>query len=71
VSECLLEAREVVVYRREVLVLDRASLQVKRGEAVALVGPNAAGKSTFLRALAGLLPLAGGRLAVKGRPIGD
>jgi iron complex transport system ATP-binding protein len=71
VSGSLLEAREVVVYRREARVLDGANLLLDPGEAVALVGPNAAGKSTFLRALAGLLPLAGGRLAVKGRPIGE
>src|SRR4029450_13413384 len=66
-----LEAREVVVYRRDARVLEGASLVLQPGEAVALVGPNAAGKSTFLRALAGLLPLAGGSLAVKGRPIGE
>ncbi|GAA1613361.1 ABC transporter ATP-binding protein [Saccharothrix algeriensis] len=32
------------------------------GEVVALLGPNGAGKTTALRALAGLLPLHGGRL---------
>ncbi len=34
------------------------------GEALQLTGPNGAGKSTLLRALAGLLPLAAGRLVL-------
>ncbi|MFF0488740.1 ABC transporter ATP-binding protein [Nocardia sp. NPDC004068] len=37
------------------------------GEVVALLGPNGAGKTTALRALAGLLPLDGGRIAVGDR----
>ncbi|MEU8899828.1 ABC transporter ATP-binding protein [Nocardia sp. NPDC048505] len=39
-------------------------LTAEPGEVVALLGPNGAGKSTALRALAGLLPLTGGRIAV-------
>jgi molybdate transport system ATP-binding protein len=41
-------------------VLD-VELMVARGETVALLGPNGAGKTTALRALAGLVPLTGGR----------
>ena len=35
-------------------------LEVRAGEVVSLIGANGAGKSTTLRALAGLVPLAGG-----------
>ncbi|WP_227980663.1 ABC transporter ATP-binding protein [Nocardia spumae] len=40
------------------------SLTAEPGEVVALLGPNGAGKTTALRAMAGLVPLRGGRLAV-------
>jgi molybdate transport system ATP-binding protein len=52
------------------LRLDRlnldADVRAGAGEVLALLGPNGAGKSTVLRALAGLLRLAGGRVAVDG-----
>jgi len=49
--------------RLDRLALD-AGLCVAAGEVVALLGPNGSGKSTVLRALAGLLPLAGGRVSL-------
>jgi molybdate transport system ATP-binding protein len=45
------------------LDLDMA-FTVGQGEVVALLGPNGSGKSTTLRALMGLLPLAGGRVTL-------
>jgi molybdate transport system ATP-binding protein len=52
------------------LRLDRlnldAVLSAGAGEVVALLGPNGAGKSTVLRALAGLLRLAGGKVELDG-----
>jgi molybdate transport system ATP-binding protein len=41
------------------------------GEVVGLLGPNGAGKSTLLRALAGLLPLSGGRIALDDAVLDD
>lgn len=48
------------------MVLKDVTLDVAWGEAVALVGANGAGKSTFLRIAAGALTPTGGRLEVGG-----
>ena len=39
------------------------------GVCVALIGPNGAGKSTLLKAIAGLLPVAGGRILWRGTKV--
>lgn len=48
-----------------------ARLVVPPGRVLALLGPNGAGKTTVLRALAGLLPLTGGRIALGGDVLDD
>ena len=48
-----------------------AAFTVTSGEVVALLGPNGSGKSTTLRALVGLLPLAGGRVVLDGTVLED
>jgi len=42
------------------------SFEVGAGEALIVTGPNGSGKSSLLRAIAGLLPLAAGRIAFEG-----
>lgn len=42
----------------------RAAFRAERGRTLALLGPNGAGKSTLVDALAGLVPVAGGRIAL-------
>jgi branched-chain amino acid transport system ATP-binding protein len=42
------------------------SLRVKAGEVVTIIGANGAGKSTLLKGIAGLEPLAGGRVLFDG-----
>lgn len=46
-------------------------LQVEAGTTVALLGPNGSGKSTAVWALAGVLPVDGGRVALAGRVLDD
>lgn len=59
---------DLCVTRGGRVVLDRLSFSLAAGQALIVTGPNGAGKSTLLRALAGLLPRAGGSIALAGGP---
>jgi zinc/manganese transport system ATP-binding protein len=48
-------------------ILSDVSLTIGHGEFVAVLGPNGAGKSTLMKAILGLVPLAGGSIDVLGR----
>jgi sulfonate transport system ATP-binding protein len=50
-------------------VLSDLSLSVAAGEILVVVGPSGCGKSTLLRGLAGLLPVAAGRVLADGVPV--
>lgn len=52
-------------YRRKV-VLRSISLSVRRGEVIALLGPNGSGKTTCFYCIAGLVPADGGRVLLDG-----
>lgn len=59
-----IEASGLSVERGDRIVFGNLDFQLDAGEALLVTGPNGAGKSTLLRALAGLLPLAAGRIEV-------
>lgn len=65
----LLEARDVSVRYSGILALEKFSLTIAANEIVAIVGANGAGKSTFLRAITGLVPIAGGDVLLDGKSI--
>ncbi len=48
-------------------VLKDVSLAIQPGEFIGVLGPNGAGKTTLMRAILGLLPPSGGRIAVFGK----
>ena len=50
-------------------MLRDVSLDVAKGEIVALVGSNGAGKTTLLRAISGVQPITGGAIVFDGKPI--
>jgi NitT/TauT family transport system ATP-binding protein len=54
---------------RELLAVDRVSLDVSEGEFVALLGPSGCGKSTVLNIMAGLLPATGGTVLIDDEPL--
>ena len=50
----------------DLTAISGVSLEVREGEAVALIGSNGAGKTTTLRTISGLLPLRAGRIEFEG-----
>jgi branched-chain amino acid transport system ATP-binding protein len=62
----MLELDRVNCHYAKVHVLHDVSLEVKRGEIVCLIGPNAAGKTTTLRVIAGLKAPSAGNLRYLG-----
>jgi branched-chain amino acid transport system ATP-binding protein len=66
----MLEVSALDVFYGKQQVLRGLTLRVATGEIVALIGPNAAGKSTTLRVLAGLKRATEGTIALAGQRIG-
>ena len=50
-------------------VVDGLDLTIEPGEILVLTGPSGCGKSTVLRAIAGLLPVSGGRVLADAEPV--
>lgn len=65
----MLELKDVKAGYGKAEVLHGVSLEVRRGEAVALVGPNGAGKTTVIRTIVGELPLFEGSIGFNGEDI--
>ena len=63
----VLDATGVAKRFGAVQALKNASLQVGRGQVVALMGANGAGKSTFIKILTGVLKPDAGHVKIKGR----
>jgi len=62
----MLHVRDLTASYGSLQVLFGVDLDVGEGEIVALLGTNGAGKSTVLRAVAGLIPSTGGTVALDG-----
>lgn len=65
----MLEVRHISVHYGDVQAVKDVSLQVEEGNIAVLLGPNAAGKSTTLRAISGILRVRSGEIALDGEPI--
>jgi ABC-2 type transport system ATP-binding protein len=65
-NESVIDVRDATIRFGSFTAVDKANLQVGRGEIFGLLGPNGSGKTTLIRALCGLLPLAHGSARVLG-----
>jgi branched-chain amino acid transport system ATP-binding protein len=67
----LLETHRLSAFYGDFQALFDIDVTVAEGETVAIIGANGAGKTTFLRAVAGALPTAPQTVVFNGQPIGD
>ena len=67
--ETLLKFSDVELYYDHVYALKGVSVDLERGETVALIGANGAGKSSILRAITGLRRIKSGSIHFEGRRI--
>jgi branched-chain amino acid transport system ATP-binding protein len=65
----LLEIRDLTLLYGRIQALHGITLDVGEGEVVALIGANGAGKSTTMRAISGLRPVASGTISFAGEDI--
>ncbi|WP_420871671.1 ABC transporter ATP-binding protein [Gordonia hongkongensis] len=69
VAAMRLDLEDIRIGYGDSTVIDGFDLVVGGGEIVVLTGPSGCGKSTILRAVAGLLPVRGGRILADGDPV--
>jgi phospholipid/cholesterol/gamma-HCH transport system ATP-binding protein len=65
-SDAIIRVRDLTVGFGDRLILDKLSLDVKRGEILGFVGPSGAGKSVLTRTILGLMPKRSGTIEVFG-----
>ncbi len=68
-EDLALEVKDLSVSYGGRPVLERASLSVERGAMLGIVGPNGGGKSTLLKGILGIAPVAEGEVKVAGRKL--
>jgi len=65
-TESVIFFRDVPIYQRDTMVFSGASLEVRRGEFVYLIGKTGTGKSSLLKAMYAELPVKEGQAIVAG-----
>ncbi|MDR5682752.1 MAG: ABC transporter ATP-binding protein [Armatimonadota bacterium] len=65
----LLSAEGLLIRFGGLTALDGVSLEVNRGEVVAIIGPNGSGKTTLFNVVMGIYPPHRGRVALKGEDV--
>jgi zinc transport system ATP-binding protein len=67
--EPIIETRNLSVNFVGATVLEDISLEIDRGDFVALMGPNGAGKTTLIRTILGFIPRSSGQILLFGKDI--
>src|SRR5262249_42763028 len=60
--------RDLTVAYGQKVVLRGVNARIERGQVVGIIGPNGGGKSTLLKAILGVVPVAHGSVTLFGRP---
>ncbi len=68
-TDYLLETRDITKRFGGLTAVDRVSVGVRAGEALALLGDNGAGKSTLIKLVSGVYQPDGGEVRMEGRPV--
>ena len=68
-TSCFIEARNIGKRFGALTALSQVNLSIHRGEVLALLGDNGAGKSTFTKVLSGAYSASDGELLVDGRAV--
>jgi fructose transport system ATP-binding protein len=68
-TEPILTARGLVKHYGRVTALDRADLDLRPGEVLAVIGDNGAGKSTLIKAISGAITPDEGEIRLEGQPV--
>lgn len=63
-----LRIHDLDILQKSRTILENVNLSARPGDIIALVGQNGAGKTTFLKTLAGLLPMNKGEIWLDGKP---
>lgn len=67
--DVMLDIRHLNVFYGDVQVIWDVSFSIAKGEVVALIGANGAGKSTILKTISGIIRPSGGEIFFEGQPI--
>jgi len=68
-SDMMLELDNACLSYGPIDAVSGATIEIRRGDVVAIVGANGAGKTTLLKAISGLIPLKAGRIRFEGSDI--